>query len=291
MTIPNSDNEQEIKMTIRRSPQFTQIPTWILDSDNSVPELISDSDDSDPKPKKPLTKKTVNTTLLDQSDSDHKPKKSPAETIVNNALKKLGIKTPPTTPPAKPTRSRSHRTNHHRHPHTKHQPNYTPQSLTHIKEFLNGPKELTIALEGNIGIGKSTLLNQLEALGPITIKTIREPLSQWTNNAGINLLEKSYSNPKKWSFILQSLIMTNLLQNHMAPGRVKLMERTLGAAYNVFLQIHHANETMDHEAITTLQEWYHTATNLYATDPDIIIYLRGSPELAMKQMKLRNRKE
>lgn len=255
ITIPDHD---ELKTTIRRTPKLSEIPTLILDSD--------DSDNNSTKEKK-------------------QARKSPTESIVSGALKKLGIET-------SPNQNSKGRHYHRSLPYEKQQTHHlAPRSFRHIKDFLNSQKEITIALEGNIAIGKSTMLNKLKALGPVTIQTIREPLGQWTNNSGINLLEKTYENPKKWSFIFQSLVMTNLLQNHMAPGKVKLMERTLGAAYNVFLQLHHSNETMDHEATVALQEWYHTATDLYATDPDIIIYLRGAPELAMKRMKLRNRQE
>lgn len=69
------------------------------------------------------------------------------------------------------------------------------------------------------------------------------------------------------------------------------MERSLGSAYHVFLHAHHINETMNDAAILSLQDWYHTADEEFNINPDLIIYLRASPEVAMKRLKTRNRKE
>lgn len=155
-----------------------------------------------------------------------------------------------------------------------------------------GPMTLTpIALEGNIGIEKSTLLNKLKSLGQATTTTLREPLQQWINHGKMNLLDRMYNNPKKWSFVFQSLAMTTVLQNHIRRGTTKIMERSLGSTYNVFLKAHHDNNTMDHHATAALQTWYHTATELYDTVPNVIIYLRARPELAMSRIKLRGRRE
>lgn len=273
ITVPSSDDEHDSpKLSVRKTPRLEDIAILISSADNS------DRESGDTTQKK-ITGK------------------SPAESIVNAALKKLGINEK-ASPRAKqrPKKHHTSSTSNRIQPYGAHSSSnkpfeQIPHTYKYISKLLNHSRGITIAIEGNIAIGKSTLLKRLQLLGPVHITTIREPLEQWTKNGHINLLERSYENPEKWSFILQSLVMTNLLQNHIVSKQTKIMERSLGSTYNVFLQMHHINQTMDHGAILALQEWYHTANDLYATTPDLIIYLRASPELAMKRLKIRDRKE
>lgn len=64
----------------------------------------------------------------------------------------------------------------------------------------------TISLEGNIGVGKSTLL---EALRGRCFQTVDEPLEKWRGETGsgeaqTNLLELFYRDPQRWAFTFQS---------------------------------------------------------------------------------------
>lgn len=85
--------------------------------------------------------------------------------------------------------------------------------------------------------------------------------------------------------------MTNMLQNHVRTAKTKIMERTLDRSYHVFLRLHYDNDTMDHQACNTLRQWYQTATAIYNTTPEFMIYFRAPPHLAWKRRKSRDRKE
>lgn len=280
VSIPSEDDESGVKMVIRRTPKLDDIPTLILDSDDSDYESTK-------------KEKTTNKPSSNQVTTTRDKNQSPAETVVNAALKKLGIEEKKSNQQKNWAReNRNQRDSIRSYPYAKRRAEIqSPSTYGYIRDLLNGSKRITIAVEGNIDIGKTTLINKLQTLGPACITTIREPLNQWTKNSNINLLEKMYRDPKKWSFIFQSLAMTNMLQNHLAPGKTKIMERSLGAAFHVFLHLHHLNETMDHGATMALQEWYHTADDLYVIKPDLIIYLRASPETAMRRLKIRDRNE
>ena len=54
-----------------------------------------------------------------------------------------------------------------------------------------------ISIEGNIGAGKSTLISYLNLL------TIKEPVDEWLNIGGQNLLQKYYEDPKRWGLTFQ----------------------------------------------------------------------------------------
>ena len=67
-----------------------------------------------------------------------------------------------------------------------------------------------VSIEGNIGSGKSTLLSNLrETLKDRTdIVFLKEPVDEWekiTDENGVTMLEKFYSNQKNYSFPFQMM--------------------------------------------------------------------------------------
>ena len=82
---------------------------------------------------------------------------------------------------------------------------------------------IIIILEGNVGAGKSTLLTRLvndeaslktELSGPwskIEVRPIVEPIGEWTNVEGENMLEAYYVDPHKHAFEFQSTIQHTYL--------------------------------------------------------------------------------
>ena len=69
---------------------------------------------------------------------------------------------------------------------------------------LNLGARAVIAIEGNIGAGKSTLMAGCARQG---LQLVEEPLMQWQSlgpDGKINLLEKFYDEPKRWAFTFQT---------------------------------------------------------------------------------------
>ena len=68
---------------------------------------------------------------------------------------------------------------------------FSPSSIEKIKS------KKIYALEGNIGAGKSTIMkiisNQFH-----DVEFVEEPVKQWQNLNGCNLLDSFYSDPKRW---------------------------------------------------------------------------------------------
>ena len=58
------------------------------------------------------------------------------------------------------------------------------------------------SIEGNIGAGKTTLLQLLEKQIP-NCKVIYEPVSEWKNVGGTDLLKSFYTEPKRWCFTFE----------------------------------------------------------------------------------------
>ena len=75
------------------------------------------------------------------------------------------------------------------------------QPLPQVAEKV--PGTFTIAIEGNIGAGKSTLINYFKQFEEVQVHA--EPLDKWQNVNGENLLAKLYEDPKRWTFQVWTL--------------------------------------------------------------------------------------
>ena len=86
----------------------------------------------------------------------------------------------------------------------------------------------TVVVEGNIGAGKTTFLEPFKKYESL-VQVCTEPVAQWRDLHGYNLLQEMYEDPKGCSFKLQSYIQLTMLKEHMKPCSVpvKMMERSL----------------------------------------------------------------
>ena len=69
----------------------------------------------------------------------------------------------------------------------------SPLSPTKMMSSNNAP--FIVSIEGNIGAGKSTMLQFFKKYSEVEL--IPEPVSQWCNLNGHNLLGKLYEDPKR----------------------------------------------------------------------------------------------
>lgn len=67
------------------------------------------------------------------------------------------------------------------------------------------------SIEGNIGAGKTTIL---KIIGKTCddVYFVEEPVSQWQNVGGMNLLEKFYEDPDRWGFSFEFYVMLTKLK-------------------------------------------------------------------------------
>ena len=112
------------------------------------------------------------------------------------------------------------------------------------------PSPFTIVVEGNIGAGKTTFLQQfmVDKKDKNLVQVYAEPVDKWRDVQGKegsiaenkqlnsfyiwlgdNLLSLLYEDPKRWSLLLQTYIQLTMLQQHLQPcqAQVKVMERSL----------------------------------------------------------------
>lgn len=158
-------------------------------------------------------------------------------------------------------------------------------------------RPFTIAVEGNIGAGKSTFLEHYAKVSQIEI--LPEPVYKWQQMGGQNLLELQYQDPARWSHLVQSYIQLTMAQNHvqkLPPGKdIKMLERSIQSSRHCFIQNFHDTGKMSEAGYRVLVEWFDFLADENNDTMDIgvdmFIYLRTTPETAYQRVKQRARKE
>lgn len=147
---------------------------------------------------------------------------------------------------------------------------------------------MIIAIEGNIGAGKSTFSKQLcEATG---WHLMEEPVE--TNP----YLELYYENPKRWGTEMQQYLLGARF-NHYLDAMSKLqsgeftkpvvLDRSLFGD-RVFSKTNHEAGNIDDNGMESLDLFW-KAILRSINNPDIYVYLRAKPEICMERIQKRGR--
>lgn len=140
-----------------------------------------------------------------------------------------------------------------------------------------------IAVAGNIGVGKSTLVEMI--CNRLDCQPFYEPVTENPYIADF------YKDMHTWSFHSQIFFLTHRLRIHQelvrAPGSV-IQDRSIYEdaeifAHNLFLQ-----GTLSERDYGTYRSLYRTLAE-YLPPPDLVIYLRASVPTLLKRIALRNR--
>jgi deoxyadenosine/deoxycytidine kinase len=136
---------------------------------------------------------------------------------------------------------------------------------------------MKIAIEGNIGSGKSTIITRLcqEKRIPVFL----EPVHEWKD-----WLTLFYQDSARWglAFNLHVLLTFNQWKNNEFPA---VYERSPISNKNVFTQLAYEQGRMNELEMTLFSTMY----GKLAWEPDIVIYIRTDPEVSMKRMEKRAR--
>lgn len=160
-----------------------------------------------------------------------------------------------------------------------------------LKETAGKGRTVKVAVEGNIGSGKTTFLEGCKQF--LDTAVLIEPVDVWRDMQGQNLLELMYRDPKRWSLAFQTYVQLTMMQLHLAPVQtpVKLMERSLQSARYVFVENLYRSGHMTSLELSILDQWFSWITKNVAVRLDMIIYLRTNPQVAMGRILKRKRPE
>lgn len=162
-------------------------------------------------------------------------------------------------------------------------------------------KRITLCVEGNISVGKTTFLqriaNETLELRDL-VEIVPEPVDKWQNVGPdqFNILDAFYAEPERYAYTFQNYVfVTRVMQEKESSGGIKplrLMERSVFSDRMVFVRAVHEAKWMNEMEISIYDSWFDpVVSSLPGLIPDGFIYLRASPDTCHKRMMLRKRTE
>lgn len=157
---------------------------------------------------------------------------------------------------------------------------------------------IIISIEGNIGAGKTTIVEKLQNkyIDNNKIVFLKEPVGIWesiSNNNGTTILEKFYENPSKYSFAFQvmafatrsSTIKNAIKQNPKC--EIIICERSLEADNNIFAKMLKDDKKMEDVEYKIYELFYNNCKD--DINLNGVIYIDSSPDVCLQRINKRNR--
>lgn len=162
-----------------------------------------------------------------------------------------------------------------------------------------------ISIEGNIGSGKSTVVNSLKQeysgniIGTNKIYFLEEPVNEWTqikDILGKNIIEKFYENQERYSFSFQMMayisrlsMLKRAIKECQEKGiRIIVCERSLQTDKNVFCKMLYNSNKIDEVEYQIYNKWFYEFIS--EIPPIKFVYIKTDPQIAYQRVNKRNRK-
>ena len=159
---------------------------------------------------------------------------------------------------------------------------------------------MLISIEGNIGTGKTTLINILKKKfgKKNNVIFVEEPLNQWLNlkdKDGKNILGKFYEDQERWSYSFQMhafITRSKDILRQNTDENVIIIERSVLTDCNVFAKLLYNSGKISEMEWQLYNEWFTWLTQHFeSVKPDKFVYLRAEPEVSYQRMLKRTRDE
>lgn len=159
-------------------------------------------------------------------------------------------------------------------------------------------KKIIISIEGNIGAGKTSLMDLLKGKLNDKIEFIYEPIDEWSkikDEKGNDILSIFYGDKKRWCYTFQNIAyitrMTCIIDKiKNSDKKYIILDRSLAADLNISAKMLYETKFM------TLLEWnaYNQWNNFFITNfgnliEHKFIYLKCDPTICFNRIKKRNR--
>ena len=153
-----------------------------------------------------------------------------------------------------------------------------------------------ISLEGNIGSGKSTILQimQQKYQNNPNVIFVDEPVSEWNliKDGNKSILELFYEDQAKYSFAFQIMAyitrlrkLLQVLENNS--NKIIICERSIYTDKYVFAKMLYQQGHINEIEWKTYNYWFDTFKE--KTKLNMIIYVNTKPEICFERIKKRNR--
>jgi deoxyadenosine/deoxycytidine kinase len=164
-----------------------------------------------------------------------------------------------------------------------------------------------ISIEGNIGSGKSTILDKIEdayhQMGRTDVVILREPVNEWSSFKDCDIsgkektiLELFYQDSQKYSFVFQILVylsIKNSIQKAILQHpecKIIICERSILASRNVFAKMLKNDGLMSNVEYQVYEKFVSDREgDDMPFEPDAIVYLDADPSVCLNRIGRRNR--
>ena len=156
-----------------------------------------------------------------------------------------------------------------------------------------------ICIEGNIGVGKTTLIEQLQIHMNDT-DFIFEPVELWKNikgNDNENLLFKFYNDQERWAYSFQLLAYVTYMKEIEDKLRTSktsniVLDRSLDTNKYIFEKMLYDNKKISEIEHQMYNLWFNFYNEYVRKEfNNITVYLRCDPKVALERIKKRGRIE
>lgn len=154
-----------------------------------------------------------------------------------------------------------------------------------------------ISIEGNIGSGKSTLIELLKNENENEkMIYLPEPVDTWNeikDSSGVTILEKYYQNQKRYAFPFQMMAYITRLSlirktiNSSPDDCIIIMERSIYTDREIFAKMLHDSGKIEDIEYSIYLRWFNEFSESILHG---IIYVKTTPELCLSRIENRNRK-
>jgi deoxyadenosine/deoxycytidine kinase len=153
-----------------------------------------------------------------------------------------------------------------------------------------------ISIDGNIGCGKSTIIENLKKTYiNDNIIFLEEPLNEWNKikDGEKTILEKYYENIEKYGFCFQMMtfitryiIIKDIIDKN--PNAIIVTERSLYTDKYIFAKMLYETKKLDNIEYQVYNKWFNQFIN--TLPPHKYIYILSDPTNCLSKIKYRNRK-
>jgi deoxyadenosine/deoxycytidine kinase len=164
-------------------------------------------------------------------------------------------------------------------------------------------KPVIVNIEGNVGVGKSTLLKSFEDSGVLNdvlvdkrIAHIYEPVDFWINykdNKNIDILDHFYRDQSKYGFSFQWLVFMSRLKEikkHIDDGYdIIIVERSIFTDRNVFMKSLYTQDKITDMEHKIYMDWFEWVANNFELPEQKFMYLELSTEGCYERILNRDR--
>jgi deoxynucleoside kinase len=151
--------------------------------------------------------------------------------------------------------------------------------LPHKHTMSSTTTTIRVSIDGSIGAGKTSAI--CGAVAPLGIPYHLEPVEQWEF-----LLKKMYEDPHRWAMTFNvSVLLTMNRFAEQQQQEVVVHERSPLSCRYVFSELQHEMGFMTDEEMAIVDDAFQQTSWV----PDVLLYIRTSPEVAFARMRGRDR--